>query len=163
MDKFFPRMFWGRYGLTIQFKKQIVYVRDISNLLDTYYVWLKDQTAWRQINTWVEITTPYLDRNNDYIQIYLKKTNDGFFLTDSGYTIAGLLEEGCALDSPKRQKLLKTTLNRYDVTEEDGNLQVKGTTDNFALKKHFLIQAILSINDMFYLTAPTKPAPKILK
>lgn len=127
---------------------------DVSNLLDTYHAWLKDKTAWKHVNTWIEITTPYLDRHNDYIQIYLKKTDDGFFLTDSGYTISGLLEEGCTLDSPKRQKLLKITLNGYGVTEEDGNLQVKATADNFALKKHSLLQAILSINDMFYLAAP---------
>jgi hypothetical protein len=126
----------------------------MTNLLDKYYAWLKDKTACKQINEWVEITTPYLDRNNDYIQIYLKKMNDGFFLTDDGSTISGLLEEGCTLESPKRQKLLKMTLNGYGVTEENGQLQVKATTDNFALKKHSLLQAILSVNDMFYLATP---------
>ena len=127
---------------------------DIETLIDKYCAWLKDKTAYKRINKWVEITTPYLDRNNDYIQIYLQKTDDGFFLTDNGATISGLYDEGCTLDSPKRQRLLKMTVNGYGVVEEDGKLQVKTTIDNFALKKHSLLQAILSINDMFYLAAP---------
>ncbi|PIV81880.1 hypothetical protein COW53_01960 [bacterium CG17_big_fil_post_rev_8_21_14_2_50_64_8] len=52
--------------------------RDIQNLLDAYHVWLKDKTALRQIDEWVEITTPYLDRHNDYVQIYAKRGNGGF-------------------------------------------------------------------------------------
>lgn len=127
---------------------------DMNLLIDKYYAWLKDKTAWKNVNSWVEITAPYLDRNNDYIQIYLKKTEDGYHLTDDGSTLNGLLQEGCALDSPKRQKLLKMTLNGYGVTEESGKLEVRATPDNFALRKHSLLQAILAVNDMFYLAEP---------
>ena len=83
---------------------------NITPLIDEYYSWLKDKTAWKTIDKWVEITAPYLDRNNDYIQNYLKKTEDGFLLTDDSATILGLKQEGCALDSPKRQDLLNLTL-----------------------------------------------------
>lgn len=127
---------------------------EINLLIDKYYAWLKDKTAWKTIDKWVEITAPYLDRNNDYIQVYLKKTDEGYFLTDDGATITGLLQEGCTLDSPKRQKLLQLTLNGYGVSEENGKLQVKATPDNFALRKHSLLQAILAVNDMFYLAEP---------
>lgn len=127
---------------------------DIKNLLDNYYSWLRDKTVWKQINQWAEITTPYLDRNNDYVQIYLKKHDDGFLLTDDGSTIGGLAQEGCALDSNKRQKLLQMTLNGYGVSCEGDALQVKANQDNFALRKHNLVQAMLAVNDMFYLAEP---------
>ncbi len=127
---------------------------DINPLIDKYYAWLKDKTAWKTIDKWVEITAPYIDRNNDYIQIYLKKTDDGYLLTDDGDTILGLQQEGCLLDSPKRKKLLSLTLNGYGITEKNGKLQVKATADNFALRKHSLIQAVLAVNDMFYLAEP---------
>ncbi|MFQ5443085.1 MAG: DUF1829 domain-containing protein [Nitrospinales bacterium] len=127
---------------------------DIKTLLDKYYAWLKDKTAWKEIDNWAEITTPYLDRNNDYLQIYLKKVEDEFLLTDDGSTISGLLQEGCALDSPKRKKILQMTLNGYGVLEENGKLQVKATPDNFALRKHSLVQAMLAVNDMFFLAEP---------
>ncbi|MAQ71812.1 MAG: hypothetical protein CL565_06425 [Alphaproteobacteria bacterium] len=124
---------------------------DISPLIDKYYTWLKDKTAWKTINKWVEITAPYLDRNNDYIQIYLQKTNNGFLLTDDGATIMGLKQEGCSLDSEKRKKLLTLTLNGYGVSLNGNELQITATEDNFALRKHSLVQAILAVNDMFYL------------
>lgn len=44
-------------------------IQDIQKLIDDYVVWLRDKTSLRQIENWVEITTPYLDRQNDYIQI----------------------------------------------------------------------------------------------
>ena len=104
----------------------------------------------KQLKDWVEITSPYLDRNNDYIQIYLKKDEEGYLLKDGGSNITGLIQEGCLLDTPKRQKLLQLTLNGYGIIENNGALQVKATPDNFALRKHFLLQAILAVNDMFY-------------
>ena len=48
-------------------------MKTTDDLIRSYYDWLKAKTAWREINDWVEITTPYLDRHNDYIQIYLRQ------------------------------------------------------------------------------------------
>ena len=128
---------------------------NINLLIDNYYSWLKDKTAWKNVNEWVEITSPYLDRNNDYIQIYLKKTNNNYLLTDDGETISGLQKEGCNLDSPKRQNLLQLTLRGYGVSEDNGQLKIKADSfKDFPLCKHSLIQAILAVNDMFYLASP---------
>ncbi len=129
-------------------------IHEIQHLLDDYYSWLKDRTVLREIGRWVEITTPYLDRHNDYVQIYAKKSNGGFLLTDDGYTIDDLEQGGCKLDSRKRQDLLKMTLNGFGVQQEDKTLQVHASPDNFALRKHNLVQAMLTVNDMFYLAAP---------
>ena len=123
----------------------------MDSLIDQYYHWLRDRTAWKSVDQWAEITAPYLDRNNDYIQIYLKKTDNGYLLTDDGATITGLQQEGCSLNSPKRQKLLNSTLSGYGVVKKNNSLQVNATTDNFPIRKHSLIQSILAVNDMFYL------------
>lgn len=126
---------------------------DINTLINKYYTWLKKKTVCKNINQWVEITTPYLDRNNDYIQIYLKKNNAGYLLTDDGYTIGVLKQEGCLLDSPKRQQLLQLTLRGYGVHEDKGKLQITADSEyDFPLCKHSLMQAILAVNDMFYMT-----------
>ena len=129
-------------------------IQDIQRLLDDYYVWLKDKTALREINQWVEITTPYLDRHNDYVQIYAKRSNGGFILTDDGYTIDDLEQSGCKLESRKRQDLLRMTLNGFGVQIDGKALQVHASPDNFALRKHNLVQAMLAVNDMFYLAVP---------
>ena len=71
-------------------------INEIQKLLDQYLVWLRDKTALRQVEGWIEITTPYLDRHNDYLQIYVKRQNGGFILTDDGYTIDDLKLPMCA-------------------------------------------------------------------
>lgn len=129
-------------------------IQDIQSLMDAYHTWLKDKSMLRQVNEWVEITTPYLDRHNDYVQIYAKRANGGFTLTDDGYTINDLEQSGCKLESRKRQDLLRMTLNGFGVQLEGTALQVHSAPENFALRKHNLVQAILAVNDMFYLAMP---------
>lgn len=131
-------------------------ITEIQSLLDRYVAWLKDKTTLRQVNdTWVEVTTPYLDRHNDYLQIYAKRANGGFVLTDGGNTIDDLELSGCSLESPKRQNLLKQTLNGFGVhLKNDSALEVRTSAANFALRKHNLVQAMLAVNDLFFLAAP---------
>jgi len=76
-------------------------INEIQELLDKYLLWLKDKTTLRQVGDWVEITTPYLDRHNDYLQIYVKRSNGGYILTDDGYTIGDLRQSGCEIESKK--------------------------------------------------------------
>ena len=129
-------------------------IDEIQRLLDRYAAWLKEKTTLRQVDTWVEITTPYLDRHNDYVQIYAKRENSGYLLTDDGYTIEDLEQSNCKLESPKRQELLKMTLNGFGVQLNNGALEIRVSPENFALRKHNLVQAILAVNDMFYLAVP---------
>lgn len=130
-------------------------IQDIQHLLDQYVAWLKDKTTLRSVsNDWVEITTPYLDRHNDYLQIYAKRDNGGYLLTDDGYVIDDLEQSGCKLDSPKRQILLNTTLAGFGVQLKDRALTIHTSNDAFALRKHNLIQSMLAINDLFYLAVP---------
>ena len=57
-------------------------IREIEKLLSDYRVWLKDKTTLRDVNgQWVEITTPYLDRHNDVLQIYARGESGGYVLT----------------------------------------------------------------------------------
>jgi len=126
-------------------------ISEVQELLDQYVAWVKDKSVLREVADSVEITTPYLDRHNDYLQIYAKREEDSFILTDDGYTIGDLKMSGCRLESPKRQALLKMTLNGFGVQLHDSCLQVKASAGNFSLRKHNLIQAMLAVNDLFYL------------
>lgn len=127
---------------------------EIQHLLDQYIAWLKDKTVLRQVKDWVEITTPYLDRHNDYLQIYAKRENGAYLLTDGGETIEDLRLSGCNLDSPRRQDLLRTTLNGFGVRLHDDALEVHASPEHFPLRKHNLVQAMLAVNDLFYVASP---------
>lgn len=130
---------------------------EVQSLLDQYWTWLKDQASLRQLEQWVEITTPYLDRHNDFLQIYAKRDDGVFVLTDDGYTVTDLEQSGCTVDSPRRKALLTTTLNGFGVrmNETSKALEVRTSEANFALRKHSLVQAMLAVNDLFYLASPT--------
>ncbi len=129
-------------------------IDEIQKLLDDYVTWLKDKTKLRQLKDVVEITTPYLDRHNDYLQIYAKRDNGGFFLTDDGYIITDLKQSGCELESKKRKDLLTMTLNGFGVKLDGEALVVHASQDNFSLQKHNLVQSMLAVNDLFYLAEP---------
>jgi hypothetical protein len=131
-------------------------LEDIGQMLDAYRAWLKDRTTLKMVHrNWVEITTPFLDRHNDYIQIYAKSVEGGYVLTDDGNTIRDLELSGCALDTPKRKHIMTVTLNGFGVEEANGILRTRATAANFAVRKHALLQAILALNDMFYLASST--------
>jgi hypothetical protein len=129
-------------------------IDEVKKLLEEYITWLKDNTKLREVDDSVEITTPYLDRHNDHIQIYAQRKNGGYVLTDDSYTIEDLKLSGCNLDTPKRRELLKITLNGFGVELNGESILVKTTRDRFAFHKHNLLQAILAVNDLFYLAEP---------
>lgn len=130
-------------------------INEVQQLLDQYWAWLKDKTKLREVGgEWVEITTPHLDRHNDYLQIYARRINGNLVLTDDGYIIGDLIRGGCRLDSPKRQALLNMTLAGFGVQLAEGRLEVRASPENFALRKHNLLQAMLAVNDLFYLAIP---------
>lgn len=128
---------------------------EIEQLLRAYRDWLKDRTTLREVGgAWIEITTPYLDRHNDALQIYARRENGAFVLSDDSYTIHDLEASGCSLNTEKRQSLLQMTLNGFGVQLNKEALEVHATAENFPARKHNLIQAILAVNDLFYLAKP---------
>jgi hypothetical protein len=130
-------------------------VADIEKLLNDYRAWLKEKTTLREVDgSWVEITTPYLDRHNDALQIYARQENGGYLLTDDSYTIHDLEASGCNLHTEKRRDLLNMTLNGFGVKIDKEALQIRATAESFPLRKHNLIQAMLAVNDLFYLAKP---------
>ncbi len=119
-------------------------------LIDQYYTWLKDNTFSKEIGDFFEITTPFLDRHNDCIQLYVKEINkDLFLLTDDGYTLDDLEMSGFSFNTPKRKEHLQHLLLSYGLKLNNNEITTTSTLKDFAYKKHFFIQAIISINDLF--------------
>ena len=55
---------------------------DIQKLIDDYTSWLKNEITFEKVGEYYEITTPYLDHANDYLQIYVKQEGNDIFFTD---------------------------------------------------------------------------------
>jgi len=130
-------------------------IAEIQALLEQYQLWLRDRSTLHELaNDTVQVTTPFLDRHNDHIQFYVRRTPSGFTLTDGGETLSDLRESGCELDTPKRRLLLDTTLNGFGVQRAGDELLIHATPQSFAPKKHSLLQAIIGVNDLFVLAVP---------
>ena len=130
-------------------------IAESQKLLDDYVRWIKDKTILRDLkNDWVEITTPSLDRHNDSLQIFLRKEDNGYILTDDGYILSDLVLSGCVLNTDKRKNLFQQTLAGFGVKQDGERLIIHAMPENFPERKHNLLQAMIAVNDMFYLSAP---------
>ena len=121
---------------------------DIQILVDEYAAWLKSEITFERVGEYYEITTPYLDNANDYLQIYVRQDGDEVYFTDDSATIHGLKMLGFQF-TPNRKTQLQKILNQYGVKMDRDELITKAPIKNFAQKKHLFIQAILKIDDMF--------------
>lgn len=124
-------------------------IGDAQRLIDQYAAWVKDKTALRRVGDSVQITTPFLDRHNDHIQIYLNRTDEEIVLTDDAYTLHDLEDSGVEL-TQHRLEMLKEVLQGFGVQREGDALITRSSSDTFAQRKHNLVQAVLAVNDLFY-------------
>lgn len=129
---------------------------DIQKLIDNYANWLKSEISFEQYGEYYEITTPYLDSANDYLQIYVRQDGNDILFTDDGVIINSLEMNGVQF-TPARKTLLKSILAQYGVNLQGKQLVSKGNICDFPQKKHFFVQAMMRIDDMF-MTAKIRTA-----
>jgi hypothetical protein len=125
-----------------------------------YLQWLESNMTEQIIEPGVtEITTPFLDRHNDYTQIYVIEQNNKMFkISDDSYTVGDLLMSGVDINSSsKRKAIFQQILDRqavdYDAITEE--LFIECTYDDIPTAQHRLLQCMLDVNDMFYLASST--------
>lgn len=127
------------------------------DFVTTYLEWLKSKFEEKELRNEVHrITTPFIDRNNDFVEIYIVKISDGLFrITDDGSTISELEFSGMDIfKSERRKKILTEILNSYGVSINDNHeIYVDVDKSNFAFKKHMLLQCIIKISDLFYISS----------
>lgn len=124
-----------------------------QKILNSYITWIKDNTFADELrSSAAKVTVPFMDRHNDHLEIYVQEMDGKFILTDDGYTINDLTGSGFELNTPKRQQIFNTTVKGYGVQiGERFQLFTEATPQNIGQKKHYLIQAMLAVNDMYNL------------
>jgi hypothetical protein len=122
---------------------------ECQDLVNTYTEWLKQKISVQDIGGVCEITTPFLDRHNDHLQIYVKKAGDNLTLTDDGHIIRDLELSGFKIAPGKREQILHSILNGFGAHLRGDEIIVEARTENFSQKKHNIIQAMLAVNDLF--------------
>jgi hypothetical protein len=125
-----------------------------QDIVDTYVKWINQKLSVKDIDGVCEITTPFLDRHNDQLQIYVKKAGDTLILTDDGYILRDLELSGFEITTEKRKRVLHSILNGFGVRLHGDEIIAEATTESFPQKKHDIIQAMLAINDLFVMAPP---------
>ena len=126
---------------------------DPIKVKERYINWLEHEISVNKIGEYLEITSPFLDRYNDYLQVYAKlEVDDEIILTDDAYIINNLQMSGVDINSSKRKQVLESFLNKYNVKLEEDALVTRSGIEDFPQKILFLMQAMLNIDDMFMLS-----------
>jgi hypothetical protein len=103
----------------------------------------------KRIHGWLEITTPFVDRHNDYLQIYATQEHDRYLLTDDGYIIEDLEQSGYTLDTLQSKTILETVLSGFGIHRRETELMTYATAENFSARMHSLLQAMLTVSTLF--------------
>lgn len=108
-------------------------------------------------NTTTRITTPFLDSDNDLIEIYIeKKDADNYYLTDDGITIADLAMKGVTFDKgSKRLERLNKIVSDYGVSVTSKEIFTTSNMKDLPLKLYFLSQTIQKVSDLYVLNRPS--------
>lgn len=129
---------------------------DPDVLAESYLTWIRrGVTAIKVDDHIAELTTPFLDHHNDHLQIYAERLGaDLYLLTDDGHIFGELKSSGVERRGDRRQNILLDLLSGYGVSVADEELQVEANSTNLGQRVHSLIQAMLSVDDMFILAQP---------
>jgi len=77
--------------------------QDCQQLIDAYVEWLRKGVSARSLEGSCELTSPFLDRHNDHIQLYATKRDGTIVLSDDGYILSDLRTSGLELTTQKRK------------------------------------------------------------
>jgi hypothetical protein len=126
-----------------------------NEFVESYLNWLRQRMSTEEFEGVCEITTPFLDRHNDRLQIYVRRNDKGrLLLTDDGYILSDLETSGCPINTEHRKYMLQTTLRGFGVQEKEGELFIESDEGQFPRAKHSLLQAMLNVNDLFLTARP---------
>lgn len=120
-----------------------------------YTDWLYNNIEIEVLSNCTEISFPFLDRHNDYLQIYIEKYENGYRLSDDSYTISDLnICDVDILTSDYRKNILNCILKSTNVQIKSEELFIFSDKVNLIKNCNNLLQAMSSVNDMYMLSKP---------
>ena len=128
---------------------------NVESLINCYADWIKNEFSVVKYGKYYELTTPFLDRFNDCLQVYIRQiSDDKIIISDDSYILNNLIHAGFKLKPNSKRKYEIDRIIKVFSLELNGNAIVGTTTiSNFPFKLHQFIQAMLAIDDMFEHTA----------
>lgn len=130
-------------------------LQEMKKISKDYIGWLESNFIVFEDNNSQAISTPFLDPFNDGIEVYLDHSNKQILLHDGGRTIDNLLDLGVQLDKSERRKsIIDHALAGSGVVLKNNRLEITIGDGNYSQRLHFLITAILRLNDLWMTSIP---------
>lgn len=115
--------------------------------------WLRNNSNYRELspgNSVLEITTPFVDRHNDFIQLYMVQQNNQIIIGDDAYTLTDLAMSGIAINNIETNRLINQIAQNFGIKQNERNeLYIITEITSLTEDEHKLIQAIIAINNIF--------------
>lgn len=128
----------------------------MKEIITGYYDWLKSNLEIKEIGDYFEEVTPFLDNRNDSISIYQKYlSNDCIQISDGGFIMDEFEILSIDVSKGKRKEVFDYLLSSYHIELKDGELITTTSVSNYYTYKHFFIQGILKLEDMYLLNRHT--------
>ncbi len=126
-----------------------------SNFAREYADWLRDRvTALDQGGRQV-ISTPFLDAFHDGIRVFVEPRGGEFLLHDDGNTLDNLKDLGVKIeDSDHRKNLIQRATAGCGAHVVNDRIEMIATAANLPQRIHFLLTAILRLNDLWMSAVP---------
>lgn len=128
---------------------------ECERLVQQYVHWVRLNLTVEQQGGVCIITSPFLDRHHDYLQIYVEHAGSDILLSDDGYTLRDLKISGLEINTEGRMEALNQAIRPFGVELTGDELQLSATEGDFPQKKHDLVQAMLAVGDLIHLSQAT--------
>lgn len=130
-----------------------------NSFLDYYVAWLRENSSEQVVDDgWVSLTVPFLDRHNDYLQVFVRRDSEGYHITDDGQTFNDLKHIGCDLTgSPRRREIAERILRLRGLDPhlvQEQAITSVAINGDFPGKLHHVFLSMLALDGLAHVTRP---------
>lgn len=131
-----------------------MYANDFNIFKTEYLSWLNQNLELASFdNNTARLTAPFLDFNNDHLEIYIIKNDDHYILTDFGETISNLeMSSFHFKENGNRSKILNSLITSYGMKFDNSDIYTECTISDFSIKANALMQCMIKVSDMLLLS-----------
>jgi Domain of unknown function DUF1829/Domain of unknown function DUF1828 len=128
-----------------------------KSVVDRYLGWVRQELSVQLRGESCEISTPFLDRHRDQLQIYAISRNGQIVLTDDGYTVSELMTAGIEMDNGGVRQSVEALVRGSRVRFQGKELTTEATPDTVGERLQSFLQAMLALNTLSHISA-SRPA-----
>ncbi|WP_338217188.1 DUF1828 domain-containing protein [Companilactobacillus muriivasis] len=127
---------------------------DTFEMRKAYFEWLRENEKYTELSSnSIRIETPFLDNSLDKIILYVKNSGSKIVISDNGWTLDYLDNHDFTFKiGSSKYILLHSILKTFDLGIFDGEIYVECVEDNFPLAKQKILQGLIRINDLTFLS-----------